>query len=174
MVGWWVRSTDPRTLFSPSRHAERMRTNVQLRADRDAAGALDRGMRRYMLDGAQKGFNVSQEHVPHGATSFLANQSAQEPTVMNDGTVWWGYLADYARYVEEGTAPHWIPLRAMDSLRRWARRVLGDESAAWAVRHSIAEEGTDPQPYVEPGVKAMRDWFRARDPATYMQEELGE
>jgi len=148
-----------------------MRTSVRLRVDKDAAGALDRGMRRYRLDGAQKGFNVSQEHVPHGATSFLANQSAQEPTVMDDGTVWWGYLADYAKDVEEGTPPHIAPF---DAIERWARRVLGSEAAAGGVWRNIAREGTDPQPYVEPGVKAMRDWFRAQDATTYIEVEMGE
>lgn len=150
-----------------------LRTSTRVRVNKDAAAALDRGVRRYLLDGAQKGFNVSQEEVPHGATSFLATQSAQEPTVRRDGSVWWGYLADYAADVEEGQDPHRIPDSEMPALIRWAKRILGDARAAYPVRRKIELDGTDPQPYVAPGIKAMRDWFNARDGTVYIEEELG-
>lgn len=149
-------------------------TNVRVSTQRDASGALDRSTRRYVKDGAQKGFNVAQDEAPAGATGFLKNQSAIEPTEQRDGSVFWGFGAEYARYVNEGTVPHWIPVAAVrDRLIPWARRVLGNENSAWGVRQTIAEEGTDPNPFFDRGVQAMRDWYRAKNPSTYFDDELG-
>jgi hypothetical protein len=64
----------------------------------------------------------------------------------------WGYDAEHTLYVEKGTAPHWAPI---DALKGWARRVLGSERAAWAVQWKIAREGTDPQPFIGPAVRAQ-------------------
>jgi hypothetical protein len=55
------------------------------------------------------------------------------------GTVFTGAQVPYARYVEEGTAPHWAPI---GPLLLWARRVLGDERAAYRVQRAIARRGT--------------------------------
>lgn len=54
---------------------------------------------------------------------------------------------DAAAPQEFGTEPHFPPVSA---LRDWARRVLGDESAAYPVARSIAETGLDAQPYLRP------------------------
>ena len=45
----------------------------------------------------------------------------------------------YGESVEYGTRPHWAPIAP---LKHWAARVLGDESAAYAVRWKIKREGT--------------------------------
>ena len=55
------------------------------------------------------------------------------------GTVFTGAQAPYAPYVEEGTAPHWA---LIGPLLLWARRVLGNERAAYAVQRAIARRGT--------------------------------
>jgi len=55
------------------------------------------------------------------------------------GKVFTGAQAPYAPYVEEGTAPHWAPI---GPLLLWARRVLGNERAAYAVQRAIARRGT--------------------------------
>jgi len=55
------------------------------------------------------------------------------------GTVFTGAQAPYAPYVEEGTSPHWAPI---GPLLLWARRVLGNERAAYAVQRAIARRGT--------------------------------
>jgi|APHM01.1.fsa_nt_gi Bacteriophage protein of unknown function (DUF646). len=54
---------------------------------------------------------------------------------------------DAAAPQEFGTEPHFPPVSA---LRPWARRVLGDASAAYPVAQSIAESGLDAQPYLRP------------------------
>jgi hypothetical protein len=58
-----------------------------------------------------------------------------------------GSDADQAAPIEYGTDPHFPPPSA---LRGWCRRVLGDESAAYAVARSISETGTEAQPFLEP------------------------
>jgi HK97 gp10 family phage protein len=65
------------------------------------------------------------------------------------GLVATGKQAPYARFVESGTKPHWAPIAP---LKAWARRVLGDEQAAYAVQHAIAQRGTKAQPFFAPSV----------------------
>jgi hypothetical protein len=56
------------------------------------------------------------------------------------GEVASGRQAPYAEYVERGTRPGtWRPIAP---LKLWARRVLGDERAAYAVRWVIFRRGT--------------------------------
>lgn len=148
-----------------------IKTNVSVRTNMDAAGAVADGTERILLDAGQSGINTMLEHVPHGATSGLA-QSAFGPELMDDGSVTLGFGAPYAAPVRDGAVPHWIPLRAMDSLKRWARRILGDESAAWGVRGKIAKEGTEGQDYWTPGIDAIKAHIRARGLSGAIEEEL--
>lgn len=134
----------------------------------DVAEKVTRGVRRGMRDAADTGFAVSQEEAPVDRGTLL--QSGVPPDWVDQHTLVWGYLAEYARYVEEGTAPHHPPV---EPLRGWARRVLGDESAAHAVQQSIAQEGTPAQPYVEPGFEAMVRQLRERGLAPYIDDEFG-
>jgi len=161
-------------LTGVARHLSHMlSTSTRVTTSKNASAATRRGVNRYILDGCQKGFNVAQEDAPVGATGFLKNQSAIEPTQRDDGSVYWGFGAEYADDVNYGTAPHWIPNEVVrTSLMDWARRVLGNEDAAWGVRQKIAERGTEAQPFFTRGLRAMRDWFRASDPGRYVEREL--
>lgn len=127
-------------------------TRASVTKDVDTGGAVESGVRSALFDAADRGFAVSQEKVPDGATSTL-RQSGFEPTELDDGSVIWGYRASYAQYVEEGTRPHWAPI---EPLKLWAQRVLGNERAAWAVQQKIADEGTEGQGFVAAGVQAMK------------------
>lgn len=133
-----------------------------------ASKTLEPAVRKALLDAGQAGVNRSLQEVPHGATSGLA-QSAFGPEEESDGSIVWGFSAEYAKYVEEGTRPHWPPI---DPLKRWARRVLGEESAAWAVQKKIAAEGTPAQPYVEPGIQAMKAKLNTTGLKGYIQDNL--
>lgn len=62
-----------------------------------------------------------------------------------------GTNRDGAAAQEFGTDPGHFP--PPSALRDWARRVLGDESAAYPVAKSIAETGLDEQPYLRPAFK---------------------
>lgn len=73
--------------------------------------------------------------------------------VLVHGLVATGKHVPYAEDVERGTPPHWIS--DIDGLKGWARRKLGDENRAYAVRHSIAKRGTQPQPYMLPAAHAV-------------------
>lgn len=73
--------------------------------------------------------------------------------VLVEGLVATGRQAPYAEDVERGTPPHWIT--DIDALKGWARRKLGNENRAYAVRHSIAKRGTLPQPYLMPAAEAI-------------------
>jgi len=59
----------------------------------------------------------------------------------------------YAECVEVGTVPHWAPIAP---LKLWAKRILGDESAAYAIQRKIAFKGTK-------GQHMFRDGFRASE-----------
>lgn len=50
----------------------------------------------------------------------------------------------YALGLEEGTSPHWVPIKP---LQRWARRKTGKEWVAYIVQKNIAERGTKPRYY---------------------------
>lgn len=71
--------------------------------------------------------------------------------VLVTGTLGVGSQAPYAPYVEYGTAPHWVPIAP---LKGWARRVLGDERAAYAVQRAIARRGTKAHPFLQPAFDA--------------------
>jgi len=58
-----------------------------------------------------------------------------------------GTNRDGAAAQEFGTDPFFPP---PSELRDWARRVLGDPDAAFAVAQSISETGLDEQPYLRP------------------------
>lgn len=145
-------------------------TNVRTTVNKDAAGGVERGTQRALMDAATAGFNESQERVAAQSTDTAQLlRSGVPPQEMDDGSVVWGYAAEYAPFVEKGTRPHFPPVEA---LRGWARRVLGDESAAWAVARKIAREGTEPQPFVKPGIDTMRAALRSRGIGAYIREEL--
>jgi len=63
---------------------------------------------------------------------------------------------DGAAAQEFGTDPGHFP--PPSALRDWARRVLGDEGAAYPVARSIAETGLDEQPYLRPAFKENLEW----------------
>ena len=65
---------------------------------------------------------------------------------------------EYGEYVEYGTSPHFPPLTP---LKRWSRRVLGDESLAYAVAKKIAIKGTPAHPYFRPSLlEVQTHWLK--------------
>lgn len=148
-----------------------LRTRTRVETNRDAAAAVEAGVERSLFDAADKGFAKSQEDVPVGTTAGLKHSGFQ-PEKAPDGSIQWGYTAEYTLPVIDGSAPHWIPMRAMPDLKKWARRVLGDEAAAWAVRAKIAEEGTPPQDFIGPAMDVMRAHLRSEGIGGVIDEEL--
>jgi len=65
--------------------------------------------------------------------------------------------APYSAAMEFGTRPFYAPI---EPLKGWARRKLGDESAAYAVRAKIAKEGITAQPFMRPAFyEVVNYWF---------------
>ena len=68
------------------------------------------------------------------------------------------YDALYAVFVEFGTRPHHLPVKAInEDLTRWCRLVLNlsekeANADAWAIAKKIAQYGTEAQPYLRPAV----------------------
>jgi hypothetical protein len=80
---------------------------------------------------------------PVGATE-AARGSIQSATELLRGRTLEvrGTVTSALRYIqplEKGSRPHWAPIAP---LKIWARRVLGDEGLAFAVRAAIARRGT--------------------------------
>ncbi|MBU0975093.1 hypothetical protein KKD03_05340 [Patescibacteria group bacterium] len=61
---------------------------------------------------------------------------------------------EYAGDVEFGTAPHFVSSK---ELRDWAKRKLGDESAAGAVAEKIRRAGTNAQPFMRPALMQVKE-----------------
>lgn len=61
---------------------------------------------------------------------------------------------DYGIDIEFGTSPHYV---SAEELKGWARRVLGDENAAFPVAKKIGLSGTDAQPFFRPALHQVQD-----------------
>lgn len=146
-----------------------LRADAQATFNKNAAQAVRDGTQSALRDAGQAGLNRALDEVPHGATEGLAH-SAFGPTDTDDGGIVWGFSAEYARFVEEGTEPHWAPIAP---IKKWARRVTGKgESFAYYVQWKIAQEGTDPQPFVQPGIDAMKAKLRSMGIPAHITEKL--
>jgi hypothetical protein len=128
-------------------------------ASDDVGDAVADGTRAAILEAAQAGFAESQAEVPE-ATGAL-KQSGELVETPQGGR--WTYDSEYAPYVEGGTEPHYPPI---EPLKEWAAIVLGDESAAYGVQEKIAQEGTDPQPFLRPGFQRMATELKRRGVST--------
>ena len=84
-----------------------------------------------------------------------------------------GTNRDGAAAQEFGTDPGHFP--PPSALRDWARRVLGDEGAAYPVARSIAETGLDEQPFLRPAFRENLEWAldRINDAVTEAFAEVG-
>jgi len=64
--------------------------------------------------------------------------------------------AEYSEAIEYGTKPFYAPI---EPLKGWARRVLGDEGAAYAVRAKIAKFGITAQPFMRPAFFEVENFW---------------
>ena len=74
----------------------------------------------------------------------------------SEGHTWYELSdgVDYGIHVEYGTRPHWAPIQP---LKEWSKRVLGDESAGYAVQHKIAVKGVEAQPFFRPAFDEVKE-----------------
>ena len=59
-------------------------------------------------------------------------------------------LEDYWKYVEEGTSPHYPPIKPLLDWVAVKQGVPKVEGFAYAVQNKIAKEGTEAKPFFEP------------------------
>lgn len=137
------------------------------RVDESPDGAVVDGTKAAMKNAAGAGFQKSQELVPVDTSELML--SGIPPHEDRQGNIVWAYDAPHTLPVEYGAVPHWVPI---EPLLGWARRVLGDESAAYAVQQKIAEHGTDPQPFVRPGVFVQRLQLKGTGVATHIRDQI--
>lgn len=97
--------------------------------------------------------DVEASEKEHAPSAFGRLTTAIHTRVATNGfTAKIGVFKDsgvtYGRVVEEGRGPGKMP--PIEPLRLWAARVIGDADAAYPIARKIANEGTDPQPFVGP------------------------
>jgi hypothetical protein len=142
---------------------------VDLEGVDNVSGKVSRGIERFLLDGAQRGQNVSMEHVPEDRGN-LRHSMAQFVPEVRDGDVVWGVGGQpHALPMEFGTEPFWPPIQP---LKEWANRQGADEGLAYYVQYKIAQEGIDEQPYLRPGAEAQSAWYSRNDIAEYIEDEI--
>jgi len=107
-------------------------------------GELGDETARILEDVANTLVNELKREAPVGATADL--QRSFQIFRRGDGEIVLGSRLGYAEFVQTGTPPHTPPF---EPIAIWARRKLGDESAAGAVWQKIRQEGTNANPYVD-------------------------
>ena len=122
-------------------------------------------IRDYLRDGAQLGYNWSMQQAPEDTGKL--KQTSFGPEFRGEDLVW-GYTMGYSLFVEEGTRPHWAPIQP---LKDWARRVLGDENAAYAIQQKIAQEGTEGQHFARAGSQRQQEWYRSHSLGKYLDAQ---
>jgi len=96
-----------------------------------------------LLEISNELINQLRIEAPTGATGDL--QRSFQIFRQGNGEIVLGSRIDYADDVQTGTPPH---TPDWEQIQVWARRKLGDESAAGGVFRSIQRRGTAPNDYV--------------------------
>jgi len=104
---------------------------------------LNAEVQRLLLEISNELINQIKREVPVGATGDL--QRSYQIFTQEDGKIVLGSRLGYALAVQEGRGPH---TPDFEQIRLWAKRKLGDESAAGPVFKKIQEEGTEPNDYL--------------------------
>lgn len=105
---------------------------------------LDAETARILEEIANTLINELKKEAPVGATGDL--QRSFQIWRRSPSEIVLGSRIDYALDVQQGRGPHEPDF---EQIQVWARRKLGDESAAGAVYQKIKREGTDANPYLD-------------------------
>lgn len=141
---------------------------TEVRKQATPSEAVEPAAREIAMKAADAGYEVALERVPYGATGEL-QRGLHPPEEQPDGSVWIWSSAPHTLPVEFGSRPHWPPIAP---LKHWARIVLGDESAAYAVQHAIAQRGTPAQPFMRPAAERIRQFLSATQFRVTVQKYL--
>jgi hypothetical protein len=126
-----------------------------------AISSVDQGL----VDAAIRGFERSQEAVPVDTGEL--QDSGELVVEETAGKVVFGYTADHAIPVEDGTEPHPITPDEADAL------VFEGDDGEPVFADSVDHPGTEPQPFMRPGFEAMVRELRQRGLSPYISGDLG-
>lgn len=145
-----------------------LNVSVDRTLDRKVSGKVKQAQKKRLSDAMDKGFAVSQEKVPVDRGTL--QQSGYTPTWTDDNRIEWGYRANHALPIEEGTQPYFPPL---EPLLEWSKRVSGGLGLGFYVaRHKIPNEGIEAQPYAQPGADATKRYLDNNSFGDYLDREL--
>jgi len=114
--------------------------------------------RERIKEAADRGFSVSQEHVP--VDTGTLKQSGFAPEFRGEDVVF-GYTARQAAPMEFGTEPGHTP--PIEPLKRWAERIGKDPGfGVWVATEKIPAEGVDAQPFLNPAAERMAPFLNNR------------
>lgn len=116
---------------------------------------LDAEAEQLVFELANELVNQLKIEAPSGATGDL--RRSFQIFRKGDGVVWLGTRIPYALFVQEGTGPIDNPPPPFEPFQIWARRKLGDESAAGGVWHKVRTEGIDANPYMDRAIQNAID-----------------
>jgi len=118
----------------------------------DLEAKLDKAAAEMAVEVANELVNQLKIESPVGATGTL--QESFQIFRTGEGEVILGTRVPYAQGVWKGKPPHEPDF---DDIRVWARRKLGDESAAGPVFEKIKAEGTEPNNFVGRAIENTTD-----------------
>ena len=141
-----------------------MSARIEVKGGKQVAANLarleEKGIRLAMAALYQEGGEImskSERLAPVGVTGALRGSGhvqlpKRTPTGIEVLLGYSGAAASYAVFVHEGTGPavgrpKYFP--PVDALKRWAKKKLGDEDAAYAVARKIYNKGTEPRKFLE-------------------------
>lgn len=117
--------------------------------------------------GVQKAVAVSALAIQKGARQNITRQGAVDTGRLRSSirteffqsklSAEIGTDVGYGTSIEFGRRPGSMP--PPEALRRWARRVLGNEKAAYPVARAIGRRGTPARPFLGPAYQRERDRF---------------
>lgn len=122
---------------------------------REFGEGLEQATDQLLLEIGNELVNQLKVESPVGATGDL--QRSWQIFQVKPGVVVVGSNIGYALDVQTGTEPH---TPDFDQIQAWARRKLGDESAAGPVYRKIQQEGTDANPYITRAIENTVERFR--------------
>jgi hypothetical protein len=120
--------------------------------------------RQRLMDGATKGFAISQERVPEDRGTL--RQSGFPPEWRGTEIVY-GYTTEYAEDMEFGTDPFEPKTQPLID---WAQRIGKSAGfGAWVANEKIPQEGIAAQPYLRPSAEAAKAWWDNHGLGEYLE-----
>ena len=129
-----------------------MRIKLDIKIEEPDPSAIYNKLKRVLWKSINKMHDLAVNYAPADtgrlkqSIAFYPYWQGETEYILTDGV-------DYGIHVEFGTAPHHVPITP---LKDWARRVLGDESLAYAVEKKISRQGTAAQPFFRPALEQVK------------------